>query len=99
MKKEFPYQIKKELSIENIRIVLLDKPVKVIYNQNVFGVDPAGSILWQIEELAQYPGLFKNCPYVDIAIVNSQLVLFNWCSLRVVVDPKTGLILEKKETH
>ena len=92
-----PFPIKKEIVINGNRILLLDVPLKIIYNRNVFGVDKSGEIIWQIEEINSYPGNASECPFIDIAEGHGKLVLFNWCDLRLIVDPANGRIIKKEE--
>lgn len=97
MRQGLPFPIKKEIVVNGNRIALLDVPPKIIYNRNVCCINNAGEIIWQIEELSSYPGNTQRCPFIDIAEGHGKLVLFNWCDLRLVVDPTNGNIIRKEE--
>jgi|SRR6185437_408823 len=98
-----PFPVQQEIVIDNYRIILLDQdsiPESSSYkNRNVLCLDRNQNIIWQIEELQTYPGLRKICPYGEIHYINNELILLNWCDLRLVVDFKTGKILDKKEVR
>ncbi len=92
-----PYPVKQEILVEGNRIVLLKLPAKIIFNRNVYSLDETGKILWQIKELPSYPSPSKECHYNKIEFRDGNLTLWNWCDLKVVVNPKTGEVLETKE--
>jgi len=64
------------LLIGNVLIILLDKPIKKIYNQNVFALDiKTKSIIWQVNEKKEFPGGNRDCPFSDVFInENGELI-------------------------
>jgi hypothetical protein len=91
----FDFPIAKIIEMEGMLIVRLDKPINVVYNENVFGVSIAEKkIEWQIEKRSYDPHM-KSCPFVDMRIFENRLVLYNWCDTYFVVEPQTGRILEE----
>lgn len=103
MNTDLPYSIYKEITIDDYRVIVfrwMEIPKGSIdEGRNVICLDRSGNTVWQIETFPQYPGLRtkRACFYVGLNIVDDQLVLFNACNLRIVVDHKTGEVLEKKE--
>jgi hypothetical protein len=89
----FDYTIEEWIKIEDMLIVRLNLPYKVIYNENVFGISLSkGAIEWQIAK-RKYSS--KNCAYHGIRLFNKQLELINWCSFYLHVNPLNGEILEE----
>ena len=61
---ELPFPVGDTIDFENLRVVSLDVPVGQRLNENVFGVDRQGRILWQIaalfsDEDSPYVGLIR----------------------------------------
>lgn len=91
-KLKFDYPIKNLIEISDVLIILLKKPVEIIFNENVFGVSlKSKRIIWQIA-CRKYYG--ENCPFVEIDVINNQLRLFNWRGIFLDVDPTTGEVLK-----
>lgn len=96
------YPIKKELLISGFRVILFDDEQiprnSSFRNRNVVCFDKDNNPIWQAEELDNIgdQGNDSVCTYVGIMYLENKLILFNWCCWRVVVDIKTGKILEKK---
>jgi hypothetical protein len=94
----FDYPVDYCVEIADMLILLLEIPVKVEYNENVFGVSLSEQkIMWQIEkkkyELQKYTNL--HCKYSGITIFENSLILNNWCDAYLIVDPLTGKILKE----
>lgn len=91
----FDFPIAQIIEMSDMLIVRLDKPIDVVYNENVFGVSIAEKkIKWQIEK-REYNAKRASCPFVEIRILENQLILHNWCDTYLVVEPQTGKILEE----
>jgi len=91
----FDFPIAQVIEIEGMLILRLDKPIDVVYNENVFAVSIAErKVKWQIEKKSYDPHV-KSCPFTEIRIFENQLVLYNWCDTYFVVDPQTGKILKE----
>jgi hypothetical protein len=91
----FEHPIMQSLLVENIILLVLEIPSKIIYNQNVFAVSLNGDLLWRIKPIDFFQKA-KDCPYTQV-VENGlgQVILFNWCDTAVVINPKTGEVLSK----
>lgn len=94
---DFEHSIWKTLVIGNVIIILLEIPVKINYDLNVFAISTSGDFLWRIAETTLFgKSLNDNCPYAGMIINDkNELVLFNWCDTGLIVDYLTGEIIEK----
>jgi len=92
---EYPIDSDYTIQVNQVLIILLNVPVGVVFNENVFAIDlNNGNILWQIGKL-EFD--LKECPYVGIGLETDKLILLvNWCSTAIVVDPVDGTILERR---
>ena len=91
---KFDFPIKKFVEISDMLVVGLEIPPKIICNENVFGISLIEKkIKWRIGKLKYSTG--TDCPFVDIKLHNNQLYLYNWCDIYLIVDPLTGLILQR----
>jgi hypothetical protein len=91
----FDYKIGQCVEVEGMLIVLLEKPPKTIYNENVFGVSLAErKIKWQIAKLKYTTG-GSSCSFIEAFIFEGKLRLNNWCNIYLIVNPLTGEILER----
>ena len=59
-------------------------------NENVYGVDYRGNLLWQIPWRSH---LCEYSPYVALYRNNSHVDAYNWDGHDLTIDPKTGVIL------
>jgi hypothetical protein len=84
----FKHEIVKYLTIDNIIIVL----IKGIENENIYGVDKSGIIIWQIEKYDFFHGQ-SNCIYTEIVINDNKLISYNFCGFFCTIDYKTGKVL------
>lgn len=92
---KFKYEIDKIVEVKNICIVMLEVPSNKIYNENIFGVDKTGKIIWQIEKVKH---IYKSSPYMDLFEKDEQIWAGNWDGDLYRLDIQTGIILEKKYT-
>ena len=72
---EFPYPTLKSVNLKNIEIVVLDVPTKAMFNENVFGVDSTGRVIWQIQTV---PHVRADSPYTNIEIHEANIVAYNF---------------------
>jgi hypothetical protein len=94
----FKYPIKQSILVEDIIILILDIPAKEVYKQNVFGIKVCGDFLWQIGVVELFQKA-KDCPYIDMQKNDAnQIVLFNWCDTAIIINPKTGEVIDKYNT-
>lgn len=90
----FDYPISESIELTDMLIVRLEKPIDIIYNENVFGISiNEGRIKWRI---AKRDYVLKNCPFVKVNIFEGHLVLVNWCSFYLYVNPLNGEILREE---
>jgi len=98
---DYPIIEKEVVMIDGLIIVTLEKPPKVIYNNNVFAVNLIGEIVWRISFKKEQLFYQKdNCSFTGPLInKKGQLVLCNWCDTAFIVNPQTGEILDKYPTR
>ena len=90
---KFPHPIAEVLEFQNIAIVMLAPKLKSAFNENVYGVDYKGNILWQIQ---QRKYVYEDSPYTGIIREGENVRLFNWDGAELIVDPSTGRILNEE---
>jgi hypothetical protein len=91
----FDFPIVQVIEVTGMLVLRLEVPVKVIYNENVFGVSVVEKkVKWRIAKKTYKPNL-KSCPFVGIKLLEGQLILYNWCDTYFVLDPLTGEILKE----
>ena len=91
MKMNIPYPEKQKIELGELCFLLLNIPVGVKYNSNVFCFNNRNKLLWQISDdiVAKYTK--DDSPFVNMDVSNDQnLVLYNWGGWKITVDPKTG---------
>lgn len=86
----FKYPILEEVEIGGVIIVCLEVPPNQKFNENVYGVDQEGTLLWQIKPVKH---LYENSCYTGIANAEGRARLFNWDGMVYDVDPKTGEVV------
>ena len=92
---EFPFEISHVERFGEVLIVITDYH-KSDFNENVWGVNQKGKILWQIQKVdqtefegKQYVGITE--PYTGIHKVDEQTArLFNWEGGYFEIEPLTG---------
>lgn len=90
----FKYPIKKVLDASNVVIVMLRPPIGVIFNENVYGVDYKGTILWQVPPQQH---LDPESPYTDMSLTpDGHIGLYNWDAGFYIIEPLTGKIIAEK---
>ena len=62
---QLPYRVKSVITVSRLLIVVLESPVGVLFDRNVYAIDDAGKIIWQIEKATCYGG-HKECPYIGV---------------------------------
>ena len=79
----------------DILVLLVWPPREIVYNENVFGVDVSGDILWQIDP--QYPSTEKNGTFCALERIGAHAVVSNIKNLAVYLDPATGKVVKRKQ--
>ena len=89
----FDYPIIEFVEVSDMLIVRLEKPLNIIYNENVFGISlREKKVKWRI---AKRDYILNDCPFIKIRMFEGQLVLINWCSFYLYANPLNGEILEE----
>jgi hypothetical protein len=89
----FSHPIADVLEFQSIAVVMLAPKVKSGFNENIYGVDYRGNIVWQIHK-REY--VYEDSPYTGIIKEEEKVRLFNWDGAELSVDPLTGRILNEK---
>ena len=91
----FKYPIAGFIVVDDIAVVFLNISFERRMNHNVFGVDKNGKILWEIPHCGRVEIDGENDPYVGVELrPNGKVVAYNWSGSSVVLNPKTGEILD-----
>lgn len=90
---EFKYPAYKAIEMNSIIVVLLDTQPIEVFNENIFGVNSSGEIVWQIQErpnlnIKQYKQPFTNIWVTD----TGTLMCVDSVGLNFSVDPLDGAI-------
>jgi hypothetical protein len=89
---EFPYEIDEVEKFENSLVVLLDIPMGIIFNENVFGVSAEGKVIWKIEKMSY---VYDDSPFTGMGKEGNYVKLSNWGDIDLLVNPNTGEIVKK----
>src|SRR3989344_4226895 len=73
-KASFLYPIHKVEQFGDILVAMLNVPIDVTFNENIFGVSWDGKILWQIPVIKH---LYDSCPYTGLYKENDCVGAFN----------------------
>lgn len=90
---KFKYPINKIQKFDNCLVVIIEPPLKTVFNENVFGVSYEGKLLWQIENINH---MNIDSPYTGISEKDGLLIAYNWDGFDYTIDPKNGRIIDKK---
>jgi hypothetical protein len=89
-KVKFDYPVYEAAEVGGVTIVCLDIPSYRKLNENVYGLDEQGNILWQVKPVAHH---YERSRYVGVAKVGELARLFNWDGQVYDVDPWTGNVM------
>jgi hypothetical protein len=90
---DFDHSIAEVVEFDDVLVVRLKIPPKIVYNENVFGLDFRGEILWKVEPIkhvtedSSYVGIKKRGERSDTVF------LYNWDGKRLEVDSRTGNVI------
>jgi hypothetical protein len=90
---KLPFPPTEEIEFDRIKVVLSLPPVEVTFNENVFGLNSTGEIIWQIPK-RKYA--YENSPYMKIIREGKNVVALNWDGLDLVISVEDGKIIEKR---
>jgi hypothetical protein len=91
---QFDYPISETIDFEDVGVIAvrLKIPPRGQFNENVFGLAYDASVRWQIPLVRH---VRADSPYIAMRRQGSQLEADNWDGLGLILDPKTGRILEE----
>lgn|SRR5690554_5752998 len=90
----FNFDVVEYIELESVIVIRLKIPTNVIFNENVFGLNKDGKIIWQIE---QKKFMYENSPYTNMKKINNYKVnLSNWDGTQILINPINGNILDEK---
>jgi hypothetical protein len=90
----FPYEIKNAIETPYGVIVLVHY-VDPKLDRNIYLVDPAGTVKWQVEKFSDQPSVKEGAqPYTSIALIDGKLVAFNFMGFDCEINPESGVIID-----
>lgn len=87
-------EVAQSLDHSSFSIVGIDPPKGVINNCNIYALSASGGLVSQVEDNITING---ESPYTNMALKADGLHLFNWDGADVLVDFKTGNILQQTQ--
>ncbi len=88
----FEHPVSEILPFKDVLVVRI-WPGREIYNENVFGIDLSGNILWQIEP--QYPSTI-DAAFGAVDREGEYAVVSNTKNLVLCLDPTTGEVVKRE---
>lgn len=88
-----PWPIVQVIEFSDVLITRVEPQAGVVFNENVYGVDFSGNVLWQVKK-RKY--VYEDSPYTGMAAVGDQVKLLNWDGLELLVEPTTGKEISSK---
>lgn len=84
-----PYPVQEILFSSGVCIVRLEAPPGKIFNENVFGLDPSGKIIWTIEAARH---VHPDSPYTEIHLDSDPRFVWasNWDGANRKIDIISG---------
>ena len=86
----FNYDVAEAVGFDTVVVARLEIPVGVVLNENVYGLDYDGQMLWQVPTRKH---VYTDSPYTKIARRGDAVLLVNWDGLELTLDPETGRVL------
>lgn len=86
----FNYPVAEALGFDKAVVARLEPPAGVVLNENVYGLDYEGQMLWQVPVRRH---VYADSPYTNIARRGDDVLLSNWDGLELTLDPETGRVL------
>lgn len=89
----FPYKIKSAIETP-YGILVLVHYVDPKLDRNIYLVDPAGVVKWQVEKFSDQPSVNEGAqPYTSIAFIDGKIMAFNFMGFDCEIGPDTGVIV------
>lgn len=89
---DFKFPIRQVLAFVDCLVVRIEPDSSQVYNENVFGINKDGKLLWQIQSI---PHVYANSPYTNISKDGVFLKIHNWDGTDLTVEPYSGKITKK----
>ena len=86
----FQWPIAEVVAFDDVLVVRVEPAPGSCFNENVFGVEGDGSVIWEIEKRKH---VYDDSPYTSILAQNGNVKLFNWDGDELLVDPKNGRVI------
>ena len=100
-----PKEIYKVELLNNILLNVLVSNKSDFDNDNALAYSIEGNFLWKIDTSVKdfYYGQ-KYCPFIDVSTAEhngypENFMLYSWCDAALRINPLTGEILERYQTH
>lgn len=90
---KFDHPVAEILPFERAAVVRLNSPVGSAENENVYGIDYEGEVLWRVPRRRT---VYQDSPYTGMRAEADRVRLFNWDGLELLIDPTTGGVLEER---
>jgi len=91
----FDLPIAQIVDFPEMLVVRLDVPRGMVYNENIFGVGPAGKIAWQI---GAREWVRSDTPYTAMSREGDLVRLYNYEGFDIWVDPYDGSVIREEFT-
>lgn len=88
----FSWKIAEVQPIGSVLVVRLEPDPGACYNENVFGVNEGGKIIWQIPPRRH---VSQDSPYTGLSVSGAELTAYNWSGRQLTIDPSTGTVLSE----
>lgn len=88
----FNFPIVQAIPFSKTVVIRLEAPVGSQFNENVFGVNPEGRIVWQVPPRRL---VYSDSPFTGMEEKGGKILLSNWDGLELLVDPATGEVLKE----
>jgi hypothetical protein len=88
----FPFPVVQAVDYPSLTVVRLDTPPGSAFNENVFGVNDQGAVLWQVPKRKH---VYADSPYTGMQRQGDNAVLSNWDGLEVTVEAATGAVIRE----
>lgn len=89
---DFAWPIAEVLNYDGVLVVRVDPDPGSKDNENIFGVDANGAILWKVP-VRKY--IYDDSPYTGIKKAGQNVELFNWDGTELLVNPSTGGVIQE----
>jgi hypothetical protein len=89
---QFAWPIAEVLDFDDVLVVRVDPEPGSKDNENIFGVDAIGAIIWKVPA-RKY--IYDDSPYTGAMKAGKDIKLFNWDGTELLVNPSTGGVVQE----